>query len=87
VTIRLAADSIEICVSDSGVGIAADMLPRLFDPFASNKETGLGLGLVISKRIIEDHGGAISGENRPAGGAAFVVHLPKEIPEVSEQRV
>jgi two-component system sensor histidine kinase HydH len=82
VTVRSVADSIEICVSDSGAGIAAEMLPRLFDPFASNKETGLGLGLVISKRIIEDHGGSISGENRPSGGAAFVVHLPKEARDV-----
>ena len=78
VTIKSTQDIVEICVSDSGSGIAAEMLPQLFQPFSSNKETGLGLGLVISKRIIEDHGGTISAENRQSGGAEFRIRLPKE---------
>jgi C4-dicarboxylate-specific signal transduction histidine kinase len=53
------------------------MMPRLFTPFASNKDTGLGLGLVISKRIVEDHGGAIDAANRPGRGATFFVKLPQ----------
>jgi signal transduction histidine kinase len=42
----------------------------------TTKETGLGLGLSISKRIIESHGGEISAENRPEGGAVFTIRLP-----------
>jgi len=67
---------VELTVADRGPGIAADVLPRLFEPFASGKETGLGLGLVVSKRIVEEHGGTIRGCNRPGGGAVFVVRLP-----------
>lgn len=64
-----------LAVSDTGNGIADDIAPRLFEPFATNKETGVGLGLVVSKRIVEDHGGTISGSNRPDGGATFLVRL------------
>lgn len=78
VTIKSTEDIVELCVSDSGGGIAAEMLPQLFQPFSSNKETGLGLGLVISKRIIEEHGGTISAENRQSGGAEFRIRLPKD---------
>jgi len=76
--IRLRQDhgSVELSVSDTGPGIAAAILPRLFEPFVSDKETGLGLGLSVSKRIVDDHGGTLRGMNRPEGGAAFVVRLP-----------
>jgi two-component system sensor histidine kinase HydH len=67
---------VELTVTDTGPGISPDILPRLFEPFATGKETGLGLGLVVSKRIVEDHGGSIAGANRPAGGARFAVRLP-----------
>ena len=69
-------------VADSGAGIPTNMFPRLFQPFASSKETGLGLGLVISKRIVEDHGGSVNAANRSEGGASFFVRLPAEVPRV-----
>lgn len=77
VSLRSGSDrEIEVSVEDSGPGIAAEMMPRLFTPFASNKETGLGLGLVVSRRIVEDHGGRLWASNRPEGGARFTFRLP-----------
>jgi signal transduction histidine kinase len=69
---------VELSVCDTGPGIAGGVLPRLFEPFVSDKETGLGLGLSVSRRIVEDHGGTLRGFNRPEGGACFVVRLPAQ---------
>jgi signal transduction histidine kinase len=67
---------VEIEISDSGPGIAPSLLPYVFDPFVSGKEKGLGLGLAVSRRIAEDHGGSLEASNRPEGGARFVLRLP-----------
>jgi signal transduction histidine kinase len=72
-------DPIELAVADTGPGITPDILPRLFQPFATRKETGLGLGLVVSQRIVEAHGGTLRGFNLPQGGACFVVRLPSRL--------
>ncbi|HEX2613951.1 MAG TPA: sensor histidine kinase [Nitrososphaera sp.] len=61
-----------VSVKDTGSGIDADVLPRLFEKFVTKSEKGTGIGLYISKKIIEAHGGTISGQNNSNGpGATF----------------
>ncbi|HEY1379801.1 MAG TPA: ATP-binding protein [Gemmataceae bacterium] len=67
---------VELSVTDTGPGVSADVRPRLFEPFVSDKEAGLGLGLSVSRRIVEDHGGTLRADNRAEGGAVFTVRLP-----------
>jgi C4-dicarboxylate-specific signal transduction histidine kinase len=69
---------VHIAVRDHGAGIAADQIGRVFEPFFSTKHEGLGLGLAISRSIVELHGGNITARNRPEGGAEFLVRLPVE---------
>jgi signal transduction histidine kinase len=78
VEVRLrGGDPVELTVADSGPGIAAEVLPRLFTPFASTKPTGTGLGLSISRRVLQEHGGTITAQNGPEGGARFTLTLPR----------
>lgn len=67
---------IELYVRDTGPGIAPHILPKVFDAFVSSKETGVGLGLPVSRRIAEDHGGTLSAYNLPGGGACVLFRLP-----------
>jgi len=69
---------LEIRFRDAGVGIPAGDLKNLFIPFFTTKEKGTGLGLPISQRIIENHGGTIEVRSQPAEGATFTVLLPIE---------
>jgi signal transduction histidine kinase len=66
----------QLAVADTGPGIAAAVAERLFTPFASTKPTGTGLGLSICRRVVQDHGGTLTGNNRPEGGARFTITLP-----------
>jgi two-component system sensor histidine kinase HydH len=66
---------VELQVLDTGPGIAPQLLPKIFEPFVSSKETGLGLGLAVSRRIAEDHGGRLAAANRPEGGACLMLTL------------
>lgn len=65
-----------VWVRDNGPGIDADLRARLFEPFASTKAGGLGLGLAISRSIAERHGGQLTAGNAPEGGAVFLLTLP-----------
>ena len=67
---------VEIVVSDRGSGIAHDQLERVFEPFVTFREQGLGLGLAISRSIVTAHGGSIRAENNADGGATFRCSLP-----------
>jgi two-component system sensor kinase FixL len=70
-------DFVEISVADTGVGLAEGVIERLYEPFYSTKaETGMGVGLAISRRIVEAHGGQIWAENRENGGACFRFTIP-----------
>ncbi|HYV37210.1 MAG TPA: ATP-binding protein, partial [Gemmataceae bacterium] len=73
---EIQGDQVELTVRDTGPGIAAKLLPALFVPFISTKETGLGLGLVTSRRIAESHGGSLQASNQAHGGACFTLRMP-----------
>lgn len=67
---------VEMVMSDDGPGFAPEVLARIFEPYVTTKPRGSGLGLAIVRRIVEDHGGAISVSNAPEGGAQVRIWLP-----------
>jgi len=69
-------ERVEIAVEDNGVGIATDVLPRLYDPFFSTKQGGNGLGLALTQQIIRDHGGEIHVASRVGRGTTFTLSVP-----------
>jgi signal transduction histidine kinase len=68
--------AVEVSVEDFGIGIPPDRLNKIFDAFYTTKRQGTGLGLPITRTIIESYGGKIWAENRPGGGAMFCFTLP-----------
>ena len=80
VTAEVQDDDVRIAVADHGVGIAPDDLPHVFDAFYTQPgvagERGSGLGLAVSRRIVEAHGGAITVQSTPGQGSTFVITLP-----------
>lgn len=69
---------LEFSVSDTGSGIGLDQRERIFQPFFTTRAHGIGLGLSITRRLIEDHGGSIRAEGLPGRGATFILRLPVE---------
>ena len=68
--------AVQVAISDTGQGIPADRLSRIFDPFFTTKEKGMGLGMAITHRIVEDHKGTIDVQSEEGLGTTFTVHLP-----------
>ncbi len=63
-------------LQDNGPGFPAELLDRIFEPYVTTKSSGSGLGLPISRRIIEENGGTMRATNLPEGGAVVIIHLP-----------
>jgi signal transduction histidine kinase len=70
-------DRLRLTVADTGPGIDAAVADRLFTPFVSTKPSGTGLGLSVSRRIVQAHGGSLTASNRDGGGACFTLTLPR----------
>jgi signal transduction histidine kinase len=68
---------IEVVIADTGRGIPQEELARIFDPFFSTKDEGVGLGLSLVHKIIENHNGRIRVSSNPGNGTTFVISLPE----------
>jgi two-component system sensor kinase FixL len=81
VTIKVAREKpgwIQVSVSDTGAGLDPSVADRIFEPFVTTKTGGMGLGLLITRSIVEGHGGRIWFTPDAAGGSTFTFTLPKE---------
>lgn len=76
VSVRLARDSAQITVTDTGMGMDEETKANIFTPFFTTKARGIGLGLAVTKRVVEAHGGTISVQSTPSVGTSFTVTMP-----------
>ena len=80
VTLRPAANgqepAVEVVIADTGIGIPAEQLARVFEPYFTTKKHGTGLGLALVRQTIHDHGGSVAVASEPGRGTAFTVKLP-----------
>jgi signal transduction histidine kinase len=85
ITVRTAHDkeakTVSVVLRDTGKGIPAELMEKIFQPFFTTKGKGTGLGLAVSKRIVEEHGGGIAVSNNVSGGATFAITLPVKAEE------
>ncbi len=73
-----------VTVADTGQGIPEDKLDHIFEPYYSTKETGIGLGLAVTRKLIEEHDGRIAVASRVGAGTTFTIHLPADPPADSQ---
>jgi PAS domain S-box-containing protein len=76
VRVRSEGERVVMTIEDTGVGIPAELLPKVFDPFFTTKEAGTGLGLSIVRKIVDQHGGEVDIESERGKGARVVVSIP-----------
>ncbi len=74
-------DELQIAVSDTGIGIPEELMAKIFEPYFTTKESGTGLGLTITFKIVKEHNGEITVESAPSKGSTFTIHLPLPQPE------
>lgn len=79
-----AARMVAVRVADSGSGIDPEVASRLFHPFVTTKRTGMGIGLSLSRTIVDSHGGQITVDPNPGGGTVFCFTVPRADPEEIE---
>lgn len=75
-SVRVDSTMVQVCIQDTGTGIAPEALPKVFDPFFTAKPDGLGMGLAICRSIVETHGGHVWATNNVGHGATFRFMLP-----------
>ena len=76
VSVRSAGDSAQIAVTDTGTGMDEETRANIFTPFFTTKSRGIGLGLAVTKRVVEAHGGTISVQSTPSVGTSFTLTMP-----------
>jgi len=86
VLLNLHNDRLEIRISDTGKGISADNLPKIFNPFFTTREHGTGLGLPLVRKMITGHMGTVEVESRENIGTTFIISLPKTI-NINQEKV
>jgi signal transduction histidine kinase len=77
ISVSAGGGELRIVFDDSGPGISPELLPRIFEPYFSTRDAGVGLGLAMTKKIVGDHGGDLRAYNREEGGSRFEFRLPR----------
>jgi signal transduction histidine kinase len=76
---------VEVSFSDTGVGINQEALAKIFEPYYSTKQSGFGLGLAVTRKIVQEHQGSVSAESQPGNGTTFTIDLPAVSPSSTDR--
>jgi len=76
---------VEVTMTDTGVGISEEALSKIFEPYFSTKQAGFGLGLAVTRTVVDEHHGSIEVRSEPQHGATFIVTLPTKAPTEASQ--